>query len=71
MLKGLGEELGGEGLFLSAVCWYHLEDRVRAITLLEQLLVVRPGYSVDCYKLLAVCYYKALDCERSLEKVLP
>lgn len=55
-----------EGLFLSGVSWYHLDDRVKVISMIELLLSQNPGYSEDSYKLLAVSYFKSLDFDKSL-----
>jgi hypothetical protein len=59
-----------ESLYLSAVNWYHLEDRVKALLFLEQIFMIDPAYSPECYKMAAVCYSKVLEYARSLACVL-
>jgi tetratricopeptide (TPR) repeat protein len=59
-----------EALYLSALNWFHLDDRPKTILYLEQIIQYNPVYSAECFKILAVCHFKSMEYNRSLMRVM-
>lgn len=56
-------------MYLSAVNWYHLEDKSKVHYFTEQIINLNPSYSAECYKIKAVCYFKTFEYSKSLAYV--